>query len=194
MHSARSIILAASILLAATPAFAHTGGSLGGFASGLAHPVTGLDHVVAMIAVGLWGGILGAPALWLLPIVFPLVMALGGAAGVAGLPLPGIEAGIALSGVVLGLMVLMAARPPLWLAAVLVGLFAVFHGHAHGAELPASADPAIYAVGFVVATGLLHLAGIALGRLDKWSVGRVAVRCAGAAIAVAGGAFLTGFA
>ena len=106
----------------------------------------------------------------------------------------GIEVGIALSGVVLGLMVLLAARPPLWVAAGLVGLFAIFHGHAHGAELPASADPAIYAVGFVVATGLLHLTGIAIGQAGKWPVGRVAVRAAGAVIALAGGAFLTGLA
>ena len=156
--------------------------------------ISGLDHVVAMVAVGLWGGVLGVPAAWLLPIVFPLVMALGGVAGVAGVPLPGIEVGIALSGVVLGLMVLLAARPPLWVAAGLVGLFAIFHGHAHGAELPASADPAIYAVGFVLATGLLHLTGIAIGQAGKWPVGRVAVRAAGAVIALAGGAFLTGLA
>jgi urease accessory protein len=194
MSPTLSTILAVSILLGATPALAHTGGDLGGLASGLAHPISGLDHVVAMVAVGLWGGILGAPALWLLPIVFPLVMALGGAAGVAGVPLPGIEAGIALSGIVLGLMVVLPARPPLWVAVVLVGVFAVFHGHAHGAELPASANPAIYAVGFVVATGLLHLAGIALGQAGKWPAGRLAVRAAGAVIALAGGAFLTGVA
>jgi urease accessory protein len=194
MHLMRSTIAAASILLVASPALAHTGGDLGGFASGMLHPISGLDHVVAMVAVGLWGGILGAPAVWLLPVVFPLVMALGGVAGVAGVPLPGIEVGIALSGVVLGLMVVLAARPPLWVAAGLVGLFAIFHGHAHGAELPASADPAIYAVGFVVATGLLHLSGIAIGQAGKWPVGRVAVRAGGAVIALAGGAFLTGLA
>jgi urease accessory protein len=194
MSHQRSSILTASVLLAASPALAHSGDALGGFGSGLLHPISGLDHVVAMIAVGLWGGILGAPALWLLPIVFPLVMALGGAAGVAGVPLPGIEAGIALSGVVLGLMVALAARPPLWLAAGLVGLFAVFHGHAHGAELPVSADPVVYAIGFVVATGLLHLTGIAIGQAGAWPVGRVVVRVAGAAIVLAGGTFLAGVA
>lgn len=187
-------LLLVSALLAAGPALAHTGDTLGGFTSGLLHPISGLDHVVAMVAVGLWGGILGVPALWLLPIVFPLVMALGGAAGVIGVPLPGIEIGIALSGVVLGLMVLLAARPPLWLAAVLVGIFAIFHGHAHGTELPESANPIVYAAGFVVATGLLHLTGIAIGMLWRWPAGRVAVRAAGALIAVAGGAFLTGIA
>lgn len=186
--------LLVAALLAASPALAHTGGQLGGLTSGLMHPVSGLDHVVAMIAVGLWGGILGAPAIWLLPIVFPLVMALGGAAGVVGVPLPGIETGIALSGLVLGLMVLLAVRPPLWIAAVLVGVFAVFHGHAHGAELPAAANPFVYAAGFVLATGFLHLIGIAIGQLWHWPAGRVVVRAAGGAIAVAGGAFLTGIA
>lgn len=194
MTHTRTAALFGTMLLAAGPAFAHTGGTLGGLASGFLHPVSGLDHVVAMIAVGLWGGILGAPAIWLLPIIFPLVMALGGAAGAAGVPMPGVEVGIALSGVILGLMVLFATRPPLWVAAVLVGIFAIFHGHAHGAELPASADPIVYAVGFVVATGLLHLTGIAIGQIGKWSAGRVAVRIAGAAIALAGGAFLTGVA
>lgn len=187
-------IAVAALLLGAGPGLAHTGGDLGGLTSGLLHPISGLDHVVAMVAVGLWGGILGAPAIWLLPIVFPIVMALGGAAGVAGVPLPGIEVGIALSGVVLGLVVLFAARPPLWVAAVLVGVFAVFHGHAHGAELPASANPAIYAIGFVIATGLLHLTGIAIGQVGQWPAGRVAVRAGGALIALAGGAFLTGLA
>ncbi len=147
-----------------------------------------------MIAVGLWGGILGGVAIWLLPIVFPLVMALGGAAGVAGVPIPGIEVGIALSGVVLGLMVVFSARPPLWIAAAIVAVFAVFHGHAHGAELPEAADPIIYAVGFVVATSLLHLTGIAIGMIGRWPAGRVVVRVAGAVIALAGGAFLTGMA
>jgi urease accessory protein len=194
MSPVRPSLLVASFLVAAGPALAHTGGELGGLTSGLLHPVTGLDHVVAMVAVGLWGGILGAPAIWLLPIVFPLVMALGGAAGVAGVPLPGIEAGIALSGVVLGLMVVLAVRPPLWVAVALVGVFAVFHGHAHGAELPQSAIPAIYAVGFVTATGLLHLAGIGFGQVGKWRIGRVAVRVSGAAIALTGGAFLAGVA
>ena len=194
MSPARPALLVVPLLVGASPALAHTGGELGGLTSGLLHPITGLDHVVAMVAVGLWGGILRAPAIWLLPVVFPLVMALGGAAGVAGVPLPGVEAGIALSGVVLGLMVVLAARPPLWAAVALVGAFAVFHGHAHGAELPQSAVPAIYAVGFVIATGLLHLAGIAVGSVGRWRIGQVAVRVAGAAIALAGGAFLAGVA
>lgn len=181
-------------VLTANPALAHTGEDVGSLAGGFLHPISGLDHVVAMVAVGLWGGILGAPALWTLPVLFPLAMAVAGAAGASGIPLPGVEVGIALSGIVLGVMVLFAVRAPLWLAMVLVGVFAAFHGHAHGTELPTSANPLIYSIGFVTATGLLHLAGIAIGSLAAWPAGRAVVRAAGAAIAVAGGAFLTGFA
>jgi urease accessory protein len=181
-------------LVAADPAFAHTGDGVGGLMSGFLHPITGPDHVVAMVAVGLWGGILGAPAIWQLPVVFPVVMALAGALGVMAVPLPGVEVGIAVSGIVLGLMVLFMIRPPMAVAAMIVGVFAIFHGHAHGAELPEAANPFAYALGFVVATGLLHLAGIAFGQLMHRPAGLIAVRAAGAAIAVAGGAFLTGLA
>ena len=174
----------------AAPALAHTGSVAGGFIGGLAHPVLGPDHVAAMVAVGLWGAFLGPPAIFVLPVVFPLVMALGGVAAILGLPLPGAEIGIALSAVVLGAMVALEARPPLWIAAMLVGTFAIFHGHAHGAELPPAADAVAYSAGFVIATGLLHLAGIALGLLARWPAGRVAVRGAGVAIAVAGSVFL----
>jgi len=182
------------LLFVATAALAHTDANAGGFASGFSHPVNGWDHVVAMVAVGLWGAFLGSPALWLLPVVFPLVMAFGGALGVLGVPLPMVEAGIALSGVVLGLLIAFAVRAPLWVAAVIVGVFAVFHGHAHGTELPAAANPFAYGIGFVIATGLLHLSGIALGFLIGSKVGRVVVRATGAVIAAVGGAFLFGFA
>ena len=178
-------------VLAAAPALAHSGDVAGGFVGGLAHPVFGPDHVVAMVAVGLWGAFLGMPAIVLLPVVFPLVMAFGGALGILGAPLPGVEIGIAVSAIVLGLGVALAARPPLWIAAVLVGLFAIFHGHAHGAELPPGADALAYSLGFVVATGLLHLAGIAFGLLVRWPGGRIAVRTAGGLIAVAGIVFLS---
>src|SRR6478736_5190806 len=191
----RADIMLVAIALGAilsTPALAHTGESGGGFISGFAHPVFGPDHVVAMVAVGLWGAFLGSPAIWLLPVMFPLVMAFGGVVGILGVPLPGVETAIALSAVVLGTMVALAARPPLWVAAVLVGSFAIFHGHAHGAELPPGADIVAYSVGFVVATGLLHLTGIAVGLLARWPAGRIAVRTAGAAIALAGVAFLSG--
>jgi urease accessory protein len=188
-HAAATPLL---LVLACMPAAAHTGSPSGGFVGGFAHPIFGPDHVVAMVAVGLWGAFLGAPAIWLLPIVFPLVMACGGVLGILGVPLPGVETGIALSAVVLGLMVALAARPPLWVAAVLVGAFAIFHGHAHGAELPPGADVVAYSVGFVVATGMLHLAGIAFGLLARWPAGRFAVRAAGGAIALAGVVFLRG--
>jgi urease accessory protein len=125
-----------------------------------------------------------------LPIVFPLLMAVGGVLGILGVPLPGVEAGIAMSAVALGLMVAFAARPKAWIAAVLVGVFAVFHGHAHGAELPPGADALAYSAGFVIATGLLHLAGIAFGLLTRWPNGQVTVRAAGGVIACAGAVFL----
>lgn len=180
-------------LLASAAAHAHGGAGLaGGFASGFMHPVLGWDHVIAMVAVGLWGAFLGAPALWLLPVVFPMVMAFGGALGVLGVPLPAVETGIALSAVVLGAMAAAAARPPLWLAAVVVGAFAVFHGHAHGTELPEAANPLAYSLGFVIATGLLHIAGIGFGLLVRWPQGRLVVRAGGGAIALAGLGFLVG--
>ncbi len=183
------------VTVATAPAFAHEGeGLAGGFMSGLTHPIYGLDHVVAMVAVGLWGAVLGAPALWILPLVFPLVMALGGAMGVLGVALPAVEIGIAASGLVLGLMVALWVQAPIWVAAVLVGIFAVFHGHAHGTELPEAANPIAYAVGFVIATGVLHIAGIAFGALNGVKGGSWAVRGAGAVIALAGAAFLTGMA
>ncbi|MET0276790.1 MAG: HupE/UreJ family protein [Pseudorhodoplanes sp.] len=178
-------------ILAASPAFAHTGGHLaGGFAGGFSHPFFGLDHIAAMVAVGLWGAFLGMPAMLVLPIVFPLVMAAGGVLGILGVPLPSVEIGIAVSALVLGLMVALAAKPNLWVAAIIVGFFAVFHGHAHGAELPDGADAVAYSIGFVIATGLLHLAGIGFGLLAQYPAGRVAVRAMGSAIAIAGLVFL----
>jgi urease accessory protein len=187
----RPALSLALLLAAGSTAFAHTGSAAGGFGGGFAHPLFGPDHVVAMVAVGLWGAFLGPPAIWLLPIVFPLVMAAGGVIGILGLPLPGVEIAIALSAVVLGLMVALAAAPPLPIAAVLVGVFAIFHGYAHGAELPPGADAVAYSAGFVVATGFLHLTGIAFGLLARWPAGRIAVRAAGGGIALAGLMFLS---
>lgn len=188
--SAMRLLAILLCLTAAAPALAHTGGVAGGLVGGLMHPVFGPDHVAAMVAVGLWGAFLGSPAIFILPIVFPLVMALGGTLGILGVPLPGVEIGIAVSAAVLGMMVALAARPPLWVAAVIVGAFAIFHGHAHGAELPPGADALAYSVGFVITTGLLHLAGIAFGLLARWPVGRLAVRTSGGVIAIAGLMFL----
>jgi urease accessory protein len=192
-HAAPALIIAlfATTVLASVPALAHEGaGAHGGFASGFSHPFGGLDHVVAMVAVGLWGAFLGAPAVWLLPVVFPVVMAFGGALGVAGVPIPSVEIGIALSAIVLGLLVAGAVKTPLWIAAIIVGAFAIFHGHAHGTELPGNANALAYSAGFVVATGLLHLAGIALSSLKRWSAGEMLVRAGGAAISLAGVSFL----
>ena len=172
-------------------AFAHVEGDVaGGLASGLLHPISGLDHVVAMVAVGLWGAQLGAPAIWLLPVTFPLVMALGGLLGLLGVGLPGVEIGIALSAVALGVLVLTETRPPLWLGAAIVAGFAVFHGHAHGTELPEGASGLLYSLGFVVATGCLHAIGIAIGLIHRWPAGRLAIRAGGGAVAAAGVAFL----
>lgn len=197
MYRRRSTLSALAILpgllLLSPLALAHTEeGVVGGFISGFLHPIYGPDHVVAMVAVGLWGAFLGSPAIWLLPVVFPLVMAFGGALGVLGLPLPGVEIGIAGSAIVLGLMVLLTVRPPLWVAAVLVGAFGIFHGHAHGTELPEASNPLSYAIGFVLATGLMHLAGIAFGLLAHSPRGRLAVRSAGALISASGLYFLAG--
>jgi urease accessory protein len=189
--SLRSLLLLALLLGTAATADAHqTAGVAGGFASGFMHPMLGWDHVAAMVAVGLWGAVLGYPAIWQLPVVFPLVMTLGGVLGILGVPLPSVEIGIALSALVLGSMVLFAARPPLWLAAVIVGAFAVFHGHAHGTELPEAANPLAYGIGFVLATGLLHVCGILISLLSRWRVGRAVVRSGGAVIALAGAVFL----
>ena len=191
-HSLLAVVLVTAVV--ANPALAHTGGQVGGFASGFSHPILGWDHVIAMVAVGLWGAFLGTPAMWLLPVVFPLVMTFGAALGVFGVPVPAVEAGIASSAIVLGLLIMLAARPPLWVAAIIVGVFAIFHGHAHGAELPDAVNPFAFASGFVLATGLLHLAGIGFGMLVRWPAGRMAVRAGGALISVAGLAFLTGYA
>ena len=183
--------LPALMLVAPAAALAHTrGGEAHGFASGLRHPISGLDHVVAMIAVGLWGAQLGEPAVWLLPVTFPMVMALGGMLGLLGIALPGIEVGIAASAIVLGCAVFREARPSLWVAALVVGVFAIFHGNAHGTELPPGANAILYSIGFVIATGLLHATGIGLGVSHRWPAGRAALRALGAGVALAGVAFL----
>jgi urease accessory protein len=191
----KSLVLAVTLMLSifAGAAGAHVGaGITGGFISGFSHPIFGWDHVIAMVAVGLWGAFLGSPAIWVLPVVFPLVMAFGGALGVMGVPVPAVESGIAVSSVVLGAMVAFAVRPPIWVAAVIVGAFAIFHGHAHGTELPNAASPLTYSVGFVLATGLLHLSGIAFGLMARWPAGKIAVQAGGGMIALAGVGILTG--
>lgn len=180
-------------LVISSPALAHTGeGITGGFMSGFMHPIAGFDHVTAMVAVGILGAFLGRPAIWVLPVVFPLVMAFGGVIGIMGIDIPHIETGIAVSSIVLGLIIALALKMPLWIAAILVAIFSIFHGHAHGTELPNAANPLSYSVGFVVSTGLLHLAGIAIGELIRWPAGVVIARGIGGLIALAGVGFLTG--
>jgi urease accessory protein len=175
------------LLVPAQTALAHAEqGVAAGWLTGFRHPLAGLDHVLAMVAVGLWGAQLGNPGIWLLPVAFPMVMAVGGVLGLLGVPLPGIEYGIAASAILLGAAVLFALRPPLAAAAVLVGFFAIFHGHAHGTELPPGQNALLYSVGFVMATGALHAAGIGIGTLHRWSWGQALLRVAGAAVAVGG--------
>ena len=188
-HAGLPSLLTAALWPAIALAHAEQGRAEG-LLAGLRHPVSGLDHVAAMIAVGLWGAQLGAPAVWLLPVTFPVVMALGGMLGLAGVALPGVEAAISISGIALGLAILAEWRPPLGLAALVVGFFAVFHGRAHGAELPPGGNGLLYSVGFVMATGTLHAVGIGIGVLHRWRPGRTALRVAGAGVASAGGYFL----
>ncbi len=168
-------------------ALAHTqSGEGNAYLTGFLHPLTGLDHVLAMLAVGMWGAQLRGDAIWVLPVAFPFVMALGAVAGLLGLPMPAIEIGIAASVIALGAAITTNYRPPLIGATALVSVFAIFHGYAHGAELPSRTDALPYCIGFVMTTGLIHLAGIAIGLLAEWRRGLAALRLGGAAIASAG--------
>lgn len=192
----RTTCVAAALALAPSLAFAHTGvGDTHGFVQGFLHPVTGIDHVLAMATVGVFAWQLGGRALWLVPASFVIVMALGGAIGMAGVGLPFVEFGIALSVIVLGAMVALGVKAPLAAAVGLVGLFAIFHGHAHGAEMPENAAGLAYGLGFVLATALLHLAGVGLGfatgRLGD-TKGPVWLRGAGAAVCISGFALALG--
>lgn len=192
-RDAGAVTLVLALLLFAAAAGAHLepgADEHGGFFTGLMHPICGLDHVLAMVAVGLWGAQLGAPAIWLLPVTFPLVMALGGLLGLLGIPLPGVEIGIAASAILLGAAVMTEKRLPLVAAALLVGAFAIFHGHAHGTELPPGQSGLLYSLGFVVATGCLHAIGIAIGAIHRWPTGRVLLRVAGGGVGLAGLLFL----
>lgn len=183
------LLLAALVM--ASPATAHSGtGLAGGFPSGFLHPLNGFDHLLAMVSVGLWGAFLGRPLILVLPVVFPAVMALGGVLAMFGMPLPPVEIGIAASVLVLGGMIAGGLRAPVWLAVAIVAVFAIFHGYAHGQELPSAADPIGYTIGFVLATGLLHLVGIAIGLLRDRPGGANAIRGAGVLIAIAGAGFM----
>jgi urease accessory protein len=187
-----STVLAVALMGVAGSAEAHLLGETGGLSGGFAHPLSGLDHVLAMLAVGMWAAQLGGRAVWLVPLSFVAMMTAGGAVALAGLPLPLVELGIAGSVVVFGALIAFAARLPVGLGMAVVGAFALFHGHAHGTEIPAAASAVAYAAGFVAATGLLHAAGAltafaAARRLDaRW------VRAGGGAVTAAGLLLLAG--
>lgn len=173
---------ALAALLYSGAALAHPGHDHGALA-GLLHPLTGLDHVLAMLAVGLWGAQLGGRAQWLLPAGFVACLALGGALGMAGMALPMVEAGILASVLLLGALIGFAVRLPLLPSLAIVGVFALFHGFAHGIEMPVAGNGASYALGFVAASAALHCVGLVLGRFalpQSW------LRGSGAAISLAG--------
>ncbi len=176
------------LLLITTPAvYAHTGvGSVTGFGAGFLHPLSGFDHLLAMVAVGLWAAQLGRNAVWMVPSTFVSVMILGSILGITGFHLPYIETGILVSILVLGIFIMLALKLPLVISMLVVGLFALFHGHAHGTEMPIAIGGLFYSMGFAGATALLHLSGIALGvTAQKLSMEKV-TRFAGIAITVSG--------
>jgi urease accessory protein len=187
MNHSRTLALVTLCLFAGT-ASAHTGNhNASGFVGGLTHPLTGLDHLLAMIAIGLWAAQQGGRALWAVPATFVTVMVLGGLLALSGWGLPQVETGIALSVLVLGLLISFQCNWPVTAGMAIAAVFALFHGYAHGLEMPQTASPLLFAGGFVLATGLLHGVGIISGRL-----GRGWVRAAGVLIAATGFA-LTGF-
>lgn len=190
---ARSFLQALVLLLAPGLALAHEGASLpyGSFLGGLLHPVLGPDHFLAMVSVGILSAQMGGRAIWTVPATFVAVMALGGLAGWLGLPLTSIEAGIAFSVLALGAAIAAERRIPVVVAMVFVGTFAIFHGYAHGAEMPEVATPVTYALGFISGTAGLHLAGVVIGDISQhYATGKVVLRAAGGIIAAVGVYFL----
>ncbi len=184
-----------ALLAMAAPAEAHTGTGLpGGFLSGFLHPLSGWDHLLAMVSVGLWGAILGRPLLVALPIIFPCMMVVGAFLGIMHAPMLPVEIGIAASVLILGGVIAFEYKAPVWLACAIVALFAVFHGYAHGRELPSAADPVGYSVGFVLSTGLLHVCGIGIGFINDVDrgrfKGRYVVKGLGVVVALAGCIFM----
>ena len=175
----------------ACPAEAHVGtGLAGGFVSGVLHPLTGWDHLLAMVSVGLWGAILGRPLIVALPVIFPSMMVVGAFLGMLNAPIPPVEIGIALSVLILGGVIAAGYKAPVWLACLIVAVFALFHGYAHGKELPSAADPVGYSTGFVLSTGLLHVCGIAIGLINGHDKGRWVVKGLGISICLAGFVFM----
>lgn len=170
---------------------AHTGTGLpGGFVSGFTHPLGGFDHLLAMVSVGLWGAFLGRPLIYVLPVIFPAMMVVGAILGMFVGTVPRAELIVALSVLVLGGCIALSVRAPIWAASIVVAVFAIFHGYAHGKELPSAADPVAYSAGFVLVTGLLHVSGIWLGTFNNRPHGLVATRSLGGVIAACGVWFL----
>lgn len=194
VRAPRSVWVAVSFgaaSLVSHSASAHVGTGLpGGWVSGFVHPFGGIDHLLAMISVGLWGAFLGRPLIHVLPVIFPVMMVAGAILGMFGVPLPPVEVGIALSVLVLGGCIALSVSAPVWAACLIVAVFAVFHGYAHGRELPSAADPVGYSAGFVLATGLLHVSGIGIGFLNSRPKGLIATRSLGGVIAALGVWFL----
>ncbi|MBD8624227.1 MULTISPECIES: HupE/UreJ family protein [unclassified Pseudomonas] len=187
----KTLLTCAALLLTPAVAFAHPGHGDNGLLAGIGHPLGGLDHLLAMLAVGLWAAQQQGAARWALPCTFVGTMLIGGLLGFAGLQLPALESGIAASVLALGLAVALAVRPPLALAVVATALFALFHGVAHGLELPEMSSPVAYAAGFVMATAALHAAGYAVVRFLPTAAAPL-VRVAGALSAMTGAWLLTG--
>lgn len=190
-RTARIVLTFGALSFASDPTLAHTGTGLpGGWVAGFMHPFSGVDHLLAMISVGLWGAFLGRPLIHILPVIFPAMMVVGAILGMFSVPLPPVDLGVAVSVLVLGGCIALAIRAPTWVASLVVASFAIFHGVAHGRELPSAADPVSYSAGFVMATGLLHISGIALGALNARPIGILTTRSFGGLIAIGGTWFL----
>jgi urease accessory protein len=178
-----------TVLILGTPniVFAHTGlGGTGGLWEGLAHPLTGLDHICAMLGVGLWAAQRGGRAIWLVPLAFLVVMTLGGVLGMLAISIPFVERGIVASVLIFGILIAASVRLPLLLSVLIVGIFALFHGHAHGAEMPHTVSGLMYGIGFLAATALLHLTGVAIGLIARQSASTWLLRYSGAALVLCG--------
>jgi urease accessory protein len=190
MKRIQAVIISILIAAISSGAEAHTGFTANGFTHGFIHPISGWDHILAMIAVGLWAAQLASSglkrAVWMVPLSFVSMMVVGGILGIAQFELPFVEQGILASVLVLGALVLAGVRLPISASAAIVGGFALFHGHAHGAEMPATSSGLAYALGFALATALLHASGIAFGLIAQRRLSSLALRVAGAAVTLGG--------
>lgn len=191
----RSILLALGLSLIPTVVYAHDGSQVpfGGFLAGLVHPVLGYDHLLAMLSVGILSAQIGGRAIWTVPATFVSVMAVGGLLGYINIGLTATELGIAASLILLGLIIAAEQKLPVKLAMLGVGFFAIFHGYAHGSEIPTTSEPVLYALGFLTGTALIHIAGVVIGDIAKhYQRGRIMLRVGGALIAVTGVLFIAG--